>query len=91
MQMESKLECEGKSDLIVRGLWDVNRKWRHISGLPRSSKEVHEVVIEVPYKKSDHETVLGICRYMKKRHLNNKFHLLPPFMPHISLPVEMPF
>lgn len=40
--------------LIVCGLRDVNRKWRHISGLPGSSKKIHEVVMKVPYKKADH-------------------------------------
>lgn len=42
------------SYLIICGLWDVNRKWSHISGLPGSSKQVHEVIIKVPYGGSSH-------------------------------------
>lgn len=38
--------------LVVGGLRDVNGQRRHISGLPGSSEDVHEVVIEVPYEKS---------------------------------------
>lgn len=44
-----------KTYLIVCGLRDVKRKWRHILGLPGSSKEIHEVVMKVPLKEADHK------------------------------------
>lgn len=44
-----------KTYLIVCGLRDVNGKWRHIPGLPGSSKEIHEVVMKVPLKKAHHK------------------------------------
>lgn len=47
-----------KSDLVIGGLLDVNRKWRHISVLPGSSEQVHEVVVEVPYTRHRLEHVL---------------------------------